>query len=82
MTAPNLIVPILYTIAKLDDTWHNILHNSNVAVLFLWKVQAQGGSKNDPPSFFVHRLPRGFLISQGGFNPPNPPANFYPGLNW
>ena len=42
---------------------------------------AQGGSNFDPPSFFSQRLQWGSDVSQGGFNPHNPPANFYTDLD-
>ena len=42
-------------------------------------LHGPGGSKFDPPSLFSQRLQWGSHVSQGGFNPHNPPANFYTG---
>ena len=41
--------------------------------------QAQGGSKPDPPQLFSLAFAVGVICFPGGVQPPQPPANFYPG---
>ena len=42
---------------------------------------SQGGSKLDPPSFFSLAFAVGVICFPVGVQPPQPPANFYPGSN-